>query len=167
MNNLHNSFQSAYKAHHSTETVLLRLKNDIQCDLSKNRKTAVVLLDLSAAFDTIDKSLLLDSLKHWFGIDGLAFDWFSSYLSDHLQCVRVGKSFSSDKEVICGVPQGSVLGPLLCSLYTSPLSIFISRHPTINHLLYADDTQLYMSLSPISAAVSLSEMSDCLQEISK
>ena len=93
------------------------------------------MLDLSAAFDTIDKSVLLNRLTEWFGITGCALKWFSSYLIGRSQAVKVNDTLSSDTDLSCGVPQGSVLGPLLFSLYTSPLSKVINRFTSINHLL--------------------------------
>lgn len=122
-------------------------------------------MDLSAAFDTIDRVKLIHRLKSWFGISGIALDWFSSYLSDRVQSVKVNNHLSSEKALVCGVPQGSVLGPILFSLYTVPLSKVISSYSDIKHLLYADDTQAYMSLTPAHAIESLSDLGQCLTDI--
>ena len=87
------------------------------------RVTALTLLDLSAAFDTLDHSSITNLLSTWYGIDGIALDWFVSYLSDRKQKVKLMDCLSSPAEVACGVPQGFVLGPLLFTLYTTPLAI--------------------------------------------
>ena len=111
-------FQSAYKRGHSTETALLCIKNDIQQSLAEGIPTALVLLDLSAAFDTIDHDILLGSLSDWFGLNGSVLNWMGSYLSGRSQRVKVGSALSDPFELRFGVPQGSVLGPVLFSMYT-------------------------------------------------
>ena len=108
--------------------------------------TTLTLLDLSAAFDTIDNATLTDRLSDWNGIFGHAQIWFSSYLQNRHQSVKIADTFSDKVTLSYGVPQGSVLGPVLFTLYTTPLSAIISSFD-INHHLYADDTQIYMSLS--------------------
>ena len=91
---LDNSYQSAYKSGHSTETALLSIKNDIHLSLSQGEATALVLLDLSAAFDTIDHSTLLGCLLDWFGVGGSALKWFSSYLTERYQSLKIGSTLS-------------------------------------------------------------------------
>ena len=100
-----------------------------------------MLLDQSAAFDTIDHGTLLDCLSSWFGVDGIVLDWFKSYLSDRLQCVKIGSIMSDAKKLLFGVSQGSVLGPILFSLYSTPLSKVIQNHPGIGFHFYAEDMQ--------------------------
>ena len=140
-----NSSQSAYRKDHSTETALLRLLNDIYCAADRKSRSLLILLDLSAAFDTLDINTLIRRLEHTFGIVGPALSWIKSYLTNRSQFVRVGANRSA--EVFCeyGVPQGSVLGPLLFTLYIAPVANVITSHG-VSHLQYADDTQLYIAL---------------------
>ena len=120
---LSNKYQSAYKKFHSTETALLKVENDIILNMDEGRVTALTLLDLSAAFDTLDHSSITNLLSTWYGIDGIVFDWFVSYLSDRKQKVKLMVCLSSPAYVACGVPQVSVFGPLLFTLYTTPLAM--------------------------------------------
>ena len=104
----------------------------------------MTLLDLSAAFDTIDHSILLERLQTSFGIDGLPLKWVKSYLSNRHQKVKIDNNLSNVLPIMYGVPQGSVLGPLLFSMYIYPLTDVIDDHKLFYHV-YADDTQLYCS----------------------
>ena len=103
------------------ETALLSIKNYIHLSLSQGEAIVLVLLDLSAAFDTIDHSTFLSCLHDWFGVGGSALKWFSSYLTECYQAVKIGYTLSDLQRLLFGVPQGSVLGFLFFSLYTSPL----------------------------------------------
>ena len=105
------------------------------------------LLDLSAAFDTIDHQVLLNRLRLSFGIRGYALEWIASYLSDRTQRVSFENYFSQSRYLSCGVPQGSYLGPLLFTMYASKLFDIIKGHLPRTHS-YADDTQLYLSFRP-------------------
>ena len=116
---LDNQYQSAYKSGHSMEMALLSIKKDIHLSLSWGEATALVLLDLSAAFDTIDHTTLLSCLLDWFGVGGSALKWFSSYLTERFQSVKIGSTLSDLQKLLFGVPQGSVLGAIL-SLHISP-----------------------------------------------
>ena len=133
--------------------------------MSEGSTTALTLLDLSAAFDTIDNSILFHRLHECYGINGLALSWFKSYLSDRTQSVKVGSVLSHPMDLKFGVPQGSVLGPLLFSMYTNPLSSIIRSHRGIKHHFYADDTQLYITLSPSNFSQSMTALTDCLNDI--
>ena len=112
--------QSAYKVGHSTETALLSIKNEVHLSFSRGEPTALVLQDLSGTFDTIDHSTLLSCLHILFGVGGSVLKWFTSYLTDHYQSIKIGSTLSDVCKLLFGVLQGSVLGPLLFSLYTTP-----------------------------------------------
>ena len=148
-NDLHVIYQSAYRNLHSTETALIRVYNDIAIALDQNRSVILLLLDLSAAFDTVNHSILLSRLSHPFGIGGTALEWFRSYLTNRTQFVNVNGSTSERHVLQFDVPQGSVLGPLLYSMYTSPLSDIACKHELSFHF-YADDTQLYVTFETSS-----------------
>ena len=114
----------------------------------------------SAAFDTIDQPTLTDRLSDWYGISGQAQICFSSYLRNRHQSVKIEDTLSDKVTLSYGGPQGSVLGPVLFTVYTTPLSGIISNFD-INHHLYADDTQIYMSLSVSNAKESLEKLRHC------
>ena len=108
--------------------------------------TCLCLLDLSAAFDTIDYTILLHLLKSWFGFTDTVLSWIQSYLSSRSFTVDINGIKSPPSKLLYGVPQGSILGTLLFILYTTPLSSIISQ-TSVNNKLYADDTQLFLSFS--------------------
>ena len=110
--------QSAYRRRHSTATALVKVQNDILLAMDNGNVTMLLLLDLSAAFDTVSHSILINRLEKRVGIKGKALDWFKSYLGDRKQCVSINKTKSKSRALKFGVPQGSVLGPILFSLYT-------------------------------------------------
>ena len=145
-NDLNESLQCGYKKHHSCETALLRVQNDILKSIDDKQCVVLLLLDLSAAFDTVDHKILLHRLRSRFGIKGKALSWLQSYLTDRSQSVQIDGFTSSVRPLRFGVPQGSVLGPLLYLLYTAPLGDLIRWHDMDFHL-YADDTQLYTTFS--------------------
>ena len=163
LNNLHEIFQSAYKALHSTETALLRIQSDILTALDSKQCTILVMLDLSAAFDTIDHEVMLNRLKSCIGVSGKALEWFRSYLSNRYQSVLIDGVESDLLRLLFGVPQGSVLGPILFIIYMSPLGKIL-KSMGVQYHFYADDTQIYVSfdVDDTEAAVEKVERAVCV-----
>ena len=157
-------FQSAYRKFHSTETALLRIHNDLNLAMERSQVSALILLDLSAAFDTVDHTILLSRLSSSFGITNSALSVFSSYLSNRSQTVLIDQSQSHKLPLLLGVPQGSVLGPLLFTLYTTPLSHLLSSM-SMNFHFYADDTQIYISFSNTDTDQALRKLTGALDSI--
>ena len=139
--------QLAYRANYSTVMALLHVKTDLLDAIDKKEVTCLVLLDLSAAFDMVNHSILLQCLKYRFGIQGRVLDWITSYLTNRTQRVMIDDLESDPVELSRGVPQGSVLGPVLFNLYTSPLGDICKSHG-IKYHQYANDTQNYFSFKP-------------------
>ena len=139
--------QSGFRRFHSTETALVKVQSDIHLSMDRQEITLLVLLDLSAAFDTIDHQILLNVLGNDSGIIGSSHKWFSSYLTGRKQRVLINDRTSDDFHLNCGVPQGSCMGPILFISYTSRLYHVIANHfPSADG--YTDDTQLYLSFRP-------------------
>ena len=133
-------FRSAYRPHHSTETALVRIHGDIMQALDRRKGVILVLLDLTAAFDTVDHAILLQQMKS-IGICESALAWVTSYLSDRTVSIKINDAISRRQQLNCGVPHGSVLGPLLFTIYCmSPTAIFAKHH--LKYHMYGDDTQL-------------------------
>jgi len=164
-NSLHDVYQSAYRQHHSTETVLLRVQTDILDALDRGSLVVLIMIDLSAAFDTLDHDILLSRFDHSFGIRDDALQWLRSYLTGRMQCVAIGQSQSSESQLSFGVPQGSVLGPKLYCMYTRPVGEIARKH-NMQHLSYADDTQGYQILElPSEWPIVSNTISACVKEI--
>ena len=157
-------FQSAYRRYHSTETGLLKVFTDICRAVDDGNICLLGLLDMSAAFDTVDHDILLRRLEITFGITGTALYWFKSYLTDRQQSVNLSGQCSKISSLRYGVPQGSVLGPLLFLLYTAPLVDIVTRHGLLHHC-YADDTQLYFYSSPDKLVELTHKFTECTTEI--
>ena len=163
-NNLHIPQQSGFRRGHSTETALLNVIDVITSTIYTKNCCQLVMLDISSAFDTLDHNILLSRL-HLLGVRDLALSWFTSYLFDRSSSVKIYNSLSSPSPMKYGVPQGSVLGPSLFSIYLYPLPSIISKYPNIYYHLYADDIQLYMFLPTNSSPGLNNQLSNCANDI--
>jgi len=157
-------FQSAYRKSHSTETALIRVVNDLLKSADRGQVSILSLLDLSAAFDTIDHAILCERLRSAFGCTGTVLDWFSSYLTDRTQSVVVHDVKSSPSPLKYGVPQGSVLGPVLFTMYMQPLSSVIKSSGHYYHF-FADDSQLHDSTAPSGIPNLARDVGCCIEEV--
>jgi hypothetical protein len=166
-NGLHDDLQSAYRRGTSTETALLRIKADVDAILNDGDSVLLVLLDLSAAFDTIDHGILMARLEKEVGLQGPALRWIQSYLADRTQAVHINSCKSDQVCLSVGVPQGSVLGPLLFLVYLLPLRRVIAQHRIKRHG-FADDTQLYNRVTltrPMLCDRQVQVMENCLAQV--
>ncbi len=127
-NDIYEKFQSGFKVNHSTETALLKVSNYILSLIDSDDSVILILLDLSAAFDTIDHNILITRLEKIMGIRGTALEWFRSFLSNRSFSVNISQFYSKSAPLHCGVPYGSILGPILFILYMLPLGSIFKRH---------------------------------------
>ncbi len=165
-NQLAEPLQSAYKAKHGTETALVRVHNDILREVDNQKAVFLVLLDLSAAFDTLDYKIMLKRFEDLYGITGMALKWFASYFDSRRYHVSINGTNSDDTQLDEGAPQGSVIGPLSFSMYTRPIGDILRKHNVQFHL-YADDVQIYMSCNPDipeEVATTLSKLASCVKD---
>ena len=162
-NDILEKFQSGFRANHSTETALTKIISDLRLSTAANKVSALILLDLSAAFDTIDHNILIDRLESWVGLSGHVLEWFKTYITGRQFFVTIGEYVSNKYDVPFGVAQGSCLGPLLFSLYMLPLGSIIREHNVDFHS-YADDTQLYISVEP-SQTTAIHALTKCMSAI--
>ena len=153
-----------FRAGHSTETAVLRVLSDLLQAADSGESGVLALLDLSAAFDTVDYAILLERLETSLGLSGSVLNWFRSYLLDRTQYVRCGSSRSVATRLECGVPEGSVLGPLLFVTYTTDLVGIVERHGICPHL-YADDTQVYGSCPAAAVGDLQLRLSACIDDV--
>lgn len=143
------------------------MQNDILQSLDKSNASILVLLDLSAAFDTIDHVTLLHRLENHFGIADKPLQWIKSYLTDRYQTVCIDGKLSKPVKMHFSVPQGSVLGPKFYTMYTKPVGSICKKHG-LKHHFYADDSQLYLSFEPTddqSQLETIRRVEDCFNEI--
>ena len=165
-NYLNVPWQSGYKKSQSTETLLLRVVNDLLI-ASKENKATVVMLDLSAAFETVDHNVLISILENEIGITGSALKWFRSFISGRCQKVKIGLHESSEITIRFGVSQGSVLGPVLFNIYIRSLDKSVQE---LKFLIqgYADDHQIYNGYNKTSEySMMANEIPDCFSRVSE
>ena len=146
-NNFLEICQSAYRKDHSTETAVLSVLDGLLVSANERLVSLVTVLDLSAAFDTLGHKILLQRLETTYGVRRTVLGWFASYLSERFQSVIADGVVSASRPLVFGVPQGSVLGPCLFTLYSQPLFDVISVHNCDCHK-YADDNELSKGASP-------------------
>ncbi len=158
---MYNPTQSAYRRGHSTETALLCVLNYILRAIDRGEISLLALLDQTAAFDLLDHPTLLHRLEHRYGICGIVLLWFKSYLEKRLQAILIAAVSSSPTQLDDGVPQGSVMGPILYTLYSAPLHDIVAEAGVQDHE-FADDRQLYTSLRPESASSAVSSLSESI-----
>ena len=159
-----NPYQSAYRCNHSTETSLLFTLDSCFTAIDNRKSTVLLSLDLSAAFNTIDHITFINRLRISFGITGAALNWISSYLAERRLFVQINNARSKICECSTGVPRGSVLGPILFSLYISPVAA-IAREHEIQQQQYADDTQLFIAVSNPDCVAGLRRLEECIMEL--
>ena len=163
-NKLHSTVQSSYRRNHSCETAILKITDDMQKSIQQGHNVVMVLLDSSAAFDTIDHKILIQRLQDEYNITGDALQLIKSYLSDRTFSTIINQTTSSKRQLRYGVPQGSLLGPLLYILYTKNIEIIIKNHQ-LNCQMYADDCQLYSSFTNSTLSETEIKIKTCLKEI--
>ncbi len=166
-NNLIDDHQSAYLPNRSTETALMKVQSDVLNAVDRKEVVFLVMLDLSAAFDTIDHNILVKRLKNMFGISDIALQWVQSYLESRVYQVQIDGTYSDMCSLDYGIPQGSVLGPLAFILYTSPMGSIIRKHGLHFHK-YADDDQIYITFNPRipgACQAALHSLQTCIAEV--
>ena len=144
-NNLLYELQSGFRSSLSTDSCLIHLSDFIRKQQDKGHFTGMVILDLQKAFDTVNHKILLDK-QQAMGVGQIAVQWFKSYLSGREKLVSIADKCSDFRTVSCGVPQGSILGPLLFLIYVNDMKAAVK----CKLLLYADDSALLVSGKDVS-----------------
>jgi hypothetical protein len=166
LNKLLPGHQSAYRKFHSTETHLLRVLSDLTAAIESGKLALLALLDMSVAFDMVDHDILRHRLENAYGVKKDALKWISSYLAGRTQSVVRDGFCSPSVQLKYGVPQGSVLGPLLFILYTGELERLIAGHALIS-FSYADDCQIFFFCKPEKAQKLTSTVATCVERVSE
>ena len=174
--NLIPSFQLAYRQKHSCETLMVKLVNDLLWSMERKEATAVAVIDLSAAFDTVDHNILIDLLHETFRIGDKTLRWFQSYLENRYCKVKIGKNYSERKSLNFSVPQGSCACPVLYLSYAASISDVVSEvskegHPRpISLNGFADDHAMKKSFIPTlegNEELCMANIQTCLYRVKK
>ena len=163
---LYTKFQSAYRPNHSCETAMAYIVDDIQQFLENKQNAALIMLDLSSAFDTVDHQMLIDRLERDFGICDEALELIRSYLYERTFSVSIDDKASSSHELSYGVPQGSILGPVFYSMYTKRIEEIVQHHGFKVHI-YADDCTVYFPFEDNDEQTAKIQLSECISDIQK
>ena len=164
LNNLGFIYQSGFKKGHSCETALLKIHQDLINVLEPNQYAIMLFLDFSSAFDTVNHKHLLHKLQNEFYIEGYALQWFEDFLTNRKFCTKVDDTLSDWYYMNCGVPQGSVLGPAVFSLYTQKISKIIDLYGYNTHM-YADDIQIYSHCDCDEIGSKIQTLNECFDQI--
>lgn len=157
--------QSAYRRHHSTETAILCVMNDMINVLDRGHVGALMLLDMSAAFDTVDHSIMVDVLERRFGVRDSALNWLEDFLTGRSQAIRLGINQTDDVSLKFGIPQGSVTGPKRFIEYAEDVIDQFNKND-LRHHMFADDMQAMASGPPSNALTINSSLASCLSDVS-
>ena len=141
-NSLLSKFQSGFRPKHSTLSALIQMCDNLLKNMDSGQINCIVFLDVRKAFDSINHEVLIDKMRNFIGVTGNQLRWFESYLNNRVQQCLINGQLSSPKKIICGVPQGSILGPLLFLLHINDMPDSLSH---LTPSLYADDTEIYAS----------------------
>ena len=144
-------------------TALVRIHEDMTQAIDSRRGVLLVLLDLSAVFDTLGYSILLLRLRD-IGLTQTVFTWFKSYLADRTNAIKIREATSAPKLIHHGVPQDPVLGPMLFNMYILPIADIFECHQ-IRYHIYTDDTQLYAECPPLNHTDALRNINECVRDI--
>ena len=156
--------QSAYRRFHSTETAMLKVLSDAYVAADSGQVTLLCLFDLSTAFDSVDHKILIQRLRHTCGFAGSALQWITSYLADRPQFVRFNGATSNVTSMLCGLPQGSDLGPVLFLLYVVEVIQLVKNCSFCPHA-YADDLQVYGHALPTDSTKLLGRLVACIEQV--
>ena len=156
-NRILHQYQFGFRSNHSTSLALIDVIDNILQQLDNHNHVIGIYLDLQKAFDTVNHEILLYKLYNY-GVRGIAYEWFSSYLSDRYQFTCVNSVCSDLAKISCGVPQGSVLGPILFLIYVNDIANAVPKEKV---KLFADDTNLFVASSSLEAANSTANNSIC------